>query len=58
MKKNKTFKKKFIPSECTNQMNFDECELAILRHAVDKNEKIAGQKIASSDEIKRMIEIL
>lgn len=58
MKKNKTFKKKFIPSECTNQMNFDECELAILRHAVDKNEKIAGQKIASSDEIKRMIEIV
>ena len=59
MGKNKTMKKmsnkKFIPSECTNKMSFDDCELAILRQAVDSNEKIAGQKLASSDEIKKMI---
>ena len=62
MGKNKTMKhmskKKFIPTECTNKMTFDECELAILRQAVDNNEKIAGQKLASSDEIKKMIEIV
>ena len=62
MGKNKTMKKmsnkKFIPSECTNKMSFDDCELAILRQAVDSNEKIAGQKLASSDEIKKMIEIV
>ena len=58
MGKNKTIKKRFIPNECTNKMTFDECELAILRHAVDNNEKIAGQKIASSEEIKKMIEIV
>ena len=62
MGKNKTMKhmskKKFIPTECTNKMTFDECELAILRQAVDSNEKIAGQKLASSDEIKKMIEIV
>ena len=58
MGKNKTIKKRFIPNECTNKMTFDECELAILRQAVDNNEKIAGQKIASSDEIKKMIEIV
>lgn len=62
MGKNKTMKnmskKKFIPNECTNQMSFDECELAILRQAVDNNEKITGQKLASSDEIKKMIEIV
>ena len=58
MGKNKTIKKRFIPNECTNKMTFDECELAILRQAVDSNEKIAGQKIASSDEIKKMIEIV
>jgi hypothetical protein len=58
MGKNKTIKKKFIPKECTDKMTFDDCELAILRHAVDNNEKIAGQKIASSDEIKKMIDIV
>ena len=58
MGKNKTIKKKYKAKECTNQMTFDECELAILRHAVDNNEKLAGQKIASSEEIKKMIEIV
>ena len=43
--KNRTNKKRFIPNECTNKMSFDECELAILRQAVDTNEKIAGQKL-------------
>ncbi len=51
-------KSKFRPTECTNQMSFQECELAILRQAVDTNEKITGQKIASSDEIVKMIEIV
>ncbi len=58
MGKNKTIKKRYKAKECTNQMTFDECELAILRHAVDTNEKLAGQKIASSEEIKKMIEIV
>ena len=67
MGKNKTKKKtfmkntsktKFIPTECANNMSFDDCELAILRQAVDSNEKISGQKLASSDEIKKMIEIV
>lgn len=58
MGKNKTVKKRYKAKECTNQMTFDECELAILRHAVDTNEKLAGQKIASSEEIKKMIEIV
>ena len=53
MGKNKTIKKRYKAKECTNQMTFDECELAILRHAVDTNEKLAGQKIASSEEIKK-----
>ena len=58
MGKKKTIRRKFIPKECSNNMTFDECELAILRQAVDTNEKIAGQKIASSDQIKHMIEIV
>jgi hypothetical protein len=39
-------------------MNFQECELAILRHVVDENEKIAGEKLASGEEIKKMIQIV
>ena len=39
-------------------MTFQECELAILRHAVDTNEKAKGQKLASGDEIKKMIKIV
>ena len=50
--------RKYRPKQCTDNMTFQECELAILRHAVDTNEKIAGQKIASSDEMKQMIEIV
>jgi len=39
-------------------MSFNECELAILRHAVDTNEKVRGQRIATSDSMKQMVEIL
>ena len=57
-KKKQTKRKRYRPSECTDKMNFQECELAILRQAVDTNEKITGQKIASSAEIVKMIEIV
>lgn len=39
-------------------LTFGDCELAILRAAVDKTEKIQGKKVANSPEIKRMIAIL
>jgi hypothetical protein len=39
-------------------MTFQECELAILRNAVDETEKVRGQKIAKNDDVKRMIKIL
>ena len=57
-KTKKLRKQKYRPSECNNKMTFQDCELAILRQAVDTNEKLAGQKIASSDEIVKMIEIV
>jgi hypothetical protein len=43
---------------CDNKMSFDECELAILRHAVDETDELQKQKIANSEDVKRMIEIL
>jgi len=43
---------------CDKSMKFEDCELAILRHAVDENEKVQGRKIANSDEVKKIIGIV
>ena len=53
-----TTKRKYPAPECTENMTFQDCELAILRHAVDENEKIQRQKMTSGDEIKKMIQIV
>jgi hypothetical protein len=39
-------------------LTFSDCELAILRAAVDKAEKRQGRKTANSPEIKRIITIV
>ena len=51
-------KQKFSSELCNNKMTFQDCELAILRHAVDEAEKINSSKLANSDSVKRMISIL
>jgi Poly(A) polymerase catalytic subunit len=51
-------KNKFHSEHCNNDMTFQECELAILRHAVDESEKLQGQKVANSEEVKKIIKIL
>ena len=43
---------------CKDDMKFEECELAILRHAVDETDKIQNEKIANTEEVKRMIQIV
>ena len=43
---------------CTSTMTFQDCELAILRHAVDTNEKQKGERIAQSPEMKEMFRIV
>lgn len=43
---------------CDNKMTFQECELAILRQAVDKAEEIKGKQVVSSPEIKKVIGIV
>ena len=45
-------------SICNQTMNFEECELAILRSAVDKAEERQGRKEANSPDIKRIINIV
>ena len=46
------------PPSCRSDMKFEECELAILRQAVDESEKEVQAKIANSDDIKKMVNIL
>ena len=43
---------------CDKKMKFEDCELAILRAAVDNADEKQGKKVAESDEIRRMIDIV
>ena len=43
---------------CDKKMSFSDCELAILRTAVDKAEKIQGQKVVNSSDVKNIITIV
>jgi hypothetical protein len=52
----KTYHKK--NPACADNMTFEDCELAILRQAVDENENILGAKIANSEDIKKIINIV
>lgn len=47
-----------VPSSCDNKMSFEECELAVLRQAVDENEKLKGRSIVQSEEIQRILKIV
>lgn len=49
---------KYKTELCNNDMTFQDCELAILRHAVDETEKIQQQKIVNTDEVKKIIKIV
>jgi len=43
---------------CDKGLSFEECELAILRHAVDKAEENVGRKRINDPEIQRIIQII
>jgi hypothetical protein len=43
---------------CNEQMTFQECELAILRAAVDKAEAIQGRNVVRLPEVKKIINIV
>ena len=57
-KRAKVMKRKYFPEPCTDNMTFQECELAILRQAVDENEDRAKKSQANSEEVKAMINTL
>ena len=49
---------KYENESCNDDMTFEECELAILRHAIDETENIQAKKIAMNPDIKKIITIL
>jgi hypothetical protein len=52
---------KYIPPECVKgkkKLSFADCELAILRTAVDKVQSRSGKKMLHSAEVKQIIEIV
>jgi hypothetical protein len=60
-KKNTTQKKsqkKFNTDLCTNKMTFQECEIAILRHAIDVSDAVKGHRIVRSDDINDILKIV
>ena len=62
MKKEQIIKKKSSktnkPGVCENKMTFEECELAVIRQAVDENEKLKGKSIVQSEEIQNILKIV
>jgi hypothetical protein len=49
---------KYKTELCNNDMTFQECELAILRNAVDNNELRKMGKIAQSPEVSKIMDIV
>ena len=49
---------KYRTELCKDDMTFQDCELAVLRHAVDENETLQGQRVANSDDVKDIIKIV
>ena len=43
---------------CNNKMTFDECELAILRQAVDESDMIRAKKTVMNEDVQKIINIL
>jgi hypothetical protein len=58
LQKSVKVKRKFKTALCSNDMTFEDCELAILRQAVDETEQIQGQKKVNSKDIQEMLQIV
>jgi hypothetical protein len=49
---------KYNTNLCDNKMTFQDCELAILRHAVDESELLKGRNIVNNEDIKKILKIV
>ena len=49
---------KFKNKLCDSKMTFEDCELTILRHAVDNTEKQIGIEKVNNEDVKNMLQIV
>ena len=49
---------KYRTKICESNMSFEECELAILRQAVDESEKLAKTRVVNNETVRKIIKIL
>ena len=45
-------------TSCKKNMSFEECELAILRQAVDKADVIEGEQMLKDPQVRKIIDIV
>lgn len=53
-----TANNKYAAATCDNTMAFEECELAILRQAIDTSEDLQNQRAANSPDVSKIIQIV
>ena len=51
-------KSKYGSHLCGDSMTFQDCELAILRNAIDESDKVKGQRLLGNDDVKQIIKIV
>ena len=49
---------KYNTELCNDKMTFQECEMAILRHAVDESENMKGKNVVDNEDIKQILKIV
>ncbi len=53
-----TRRRKYYPKSCSDEMTFEECEMAILREAIQEGDKEANQKLINTPDVRDMISIV
>jgi hypothetical protein len=49
---------KFKNAVCRDEMTFQDCEMAILRQAVDENQELHGRRIVNNEDVKKILQIV
>ena len=49
---------KYGSNLCNDKMTFQDCELAILRNAIDEGDKVKGQRLLENDDVMNIIKVV
>lgn len=50
--------KKYTTKLCNDNMSYEDCELAILHHAIDETKNIKGKKQVNNEDVQKMLQIV